>query len=238
MKKDHAMMLTLAIAGAYTFLDPMYKHLPVPWLLTIDLISAIGVFSLCKHQGQRFANLSPPWAILFVLGGAVLGTILTGSWVELVTAAQPAQRQVIEQAMLPPPHQRDYIHNLLIMVTGPAIEEIIYRLAVLGGLAYFIGRVPALLISSIIFAAVHVDVYPPAMLVPMFFFGMLYGITFLLLGLPWAIFLHMLCNWRPLLKESFDASNVVAFLVVTFSIWGLWVFISRTIRLRRILFEG
>ncbi|WP_218109932.1 CPBP family intramembrane glutamic endopeptidase [Oligoflexus tunisiensis] len=238
MKKDRAMVFILIIASIYILLGPLLSGLPLPWLLTIDGIAAISVLSLYRYLEHEPVKFSPPWAFLFVLGGITLATLLAGGWAELVTAAQPAQRQVMEGGVLPPPGERSYLLNLAVMVTGPAVEEIIYRMAVLGTLAYFIGRAPALLISSIVFAAVHADVYPPVMLMPMFILGVLQGITFLLLGLPWAIAMHMLNNSRQLMTESFEASNIVALVVAIFSIWGLWVFLSRTIRLRRIVFGG
>ncbi len=202
--------------------------------MLVDGIAALGVLILLRDRRHKPMLLSPPWAILFVLGGIMLATVLTGGWVELVTVAAPAQKGVIDGGRIPPMETHSLLQNLSVMVLSPTVEEIIYRLAILGTLAKVAGRLPALIISAIIFASVHADVYPMAILMPMFILGILQGITFLVLGLPWAIVMHMLNNMRPIILESDALSAVVAVL----SIWGVWVFLSRTIRLRRIVFGG
>lgn len=227
-------LVALLLAAAYICAGPWTGMLPMPLRMAFDGITAIGFLVLLKDRKHEPVLLSPPWAILFILGGIMIATILTGAWVELVTVAEPAQKVVIESGKIPPMEARAPLQNLSLMVLGPTVEEIVYRLAVLGGLSAWMGRTPALIISAMIFAAVHADVYPAALLMPMFILGILQGITFLLLGLPWAIVMHLLNNSRQLLLES-DALTAV---VALFSIWGVWVFLSRTIRLRRILFGG
>lgn len=225
----------LLIALAYICAGPLIAKLSMPALrMLVDGIAALSVLILLKDRRHDPVLLSPPWAILFILGGIMIATIITGAWVELVTVAEPAQKAVIESGKIPPAEARSSLQNLSVLVIGPTVEEIIYRLAILGGLAHLIGKAPALIISAMIFAAVHADVYPVAILVPMFILGILQGITFLLLGLPWAIVMHMFNNMRPLILESDALTGVVAVL----SIWGMWVFLSRTIRLRRIVFGG
>ncbi|WP_141736131.1 CPBP family intramembrane glutamic endopeptidase [Oligoflexus tunisiensis] len=228
-------LAALLLAIAYICAGPLMSSLSMPPLrMLFDGIAALSILILLKDRRHEPVPLSPPWAILFILGGIMIATILTGAWVELVTVAEPAQEAVIATGKIPPIEARSSLQNLSVLVLGPTVEEIIYRLAILGGLSHLIGKAPALIISAMVFAAVHADVYPVAILVPMFIMGILLGITFFLLGLPWAIVTHMFNNMRPLILES----NALTVVVAVFSIWGMWVFLSRTIRLRRSVFGG
>ena len=122
------------------------------------------------------------------------------------------------------------------MLAAPIVEEIIYRLGVLGALSNLLDKPLALLLSSIVFTLVHVDAYPAAFLVPIFLAGIAQGLTYLLLGLPGAIALHLLHNSMPFFAEQLKGRDALALLAISLSIVGIWVFFSRLIRLRKVVF--
>ncbi len=81
-----------------------------------------------------------------------------------------------------------------ILVITPVIEEIVFRLAFVGMLSKFVGRLPSLVISSLLFAVAHLTRVDWIGLPPYFLSGLMYGITFILFGLRWSILLHILSN--------------------------------------------
>ena len=231
-------LTALLLAIAYICAGPLTGMLPYPLRLTVDGVVALGLFIFIRRIGDMpKLGIKAPWAILFILGAVTLAVILGGLWLDLMTSAQPAQKAVIEAGKLPSPDKAPLLTNFAAHLFGPITEEIIYRLAILGSLARLIGKAPALLISSVIFSAVHADVYPPVMLIPLFISGVLHGITFLLLGLPWAIAMHIINNSRPLLALV-EIGDVASTIIAILAIAGLWVFLSRTIKLRRMVFGG
>jgi membrane protease YdiL (CAAX protease family) len=126
------------------------------------------------------------------------------------------------------------------IIIAPLREELFYRLGLLGTLSYFIKPSLALLLSALVFSVAHLGSLPTVALIPVAIGGLLYGVTYLALGLPWAIALHLLANLQPLLVaggfQDFLLSDYFfpAYLALTAA--GLWVFISRLIRNRKIIF--
>ena len=86
-------------------------------------------------------------------------------------------------------------------VLAPVMEEVLFRGFMLAGLALTLGRVSGLIISSALFAAVHLDM---DLMPPIFVFGMLIAWLYIRTGSLWPpIAAHALNNVIATLQEEF-----------------------------------
>lgn len=90
---------------------------------------------------------------------------------------------------------------LLVAVVGPVAEEIFFRGFVLTGLLRRFGVARALLLSSLLFGAFHID---PGAILLTFMLGLVLGWVYLKTGSIWpAIFAHSLHNAVAVLATKY-----------------------------------
>jgi len=147
------------------------------------------------------------WLVCLSLAvGMGVGLVnLTANWG--ITEANPALRaELVERIIAKQPWE--------VLVAGPITEEVVFRLFILSGIAWFVHRVSkrpgfafaaALLVSAVIFAIPHlerplpddsmlVNFYLSALLIKYTLIGVPLGWVFWRWGLPYAIICHSAAN--------------------------------------------
>jgi membrane protease YdiL (CAAX protease family) len=181
-----------------------------------------------KHNARVLSSL------LYVLGAWLLGVLVIGVVSQVLLKVDPI-KYADGPKSIGNVNASDPLSLLVILrsvVVAPVLEEIVNRLGLLGSLRNMT-RKPwlALVVSSLVFSALHIQVMAsPLALIPTFFMGLFLGLTYLTLGLPWAILLHALSNLMPRLENAGVLENHGALwvaLVVVAAI-GVWVFTKRS----------
>jgi membrane protease YdiL (CAAX protease family) len=130
-------------------------------------------------------------SVLFIVGTCIFTALVEnyyrGSLIERTSLVG------VGGGMTQPEVSSPYILTKILLVT-PIIEEIVFRLAFIGLLSRFVGKFPSLLISSALFAVAHLTRVDWVGLPPYLLSGLMYGITYMLLGLRWSVLLHILSN--------------------------------------------
>lgn len=106
---------------------------------------------------------------------------------------------------------------------GPVIEELIFRGIILNGLKVKYGNNLALLLSSVLFAIIHVQ---PAQIITAFFMGLVFGYIFIKtnnLGL--VILLHSIANLTSILIGEFLTIYTSSDNLKSYMIYGEWTFL-------------
>jgi membrane protease YdiL (CAAX protease family) len=160
-----------------------------------SILTALAIFSLNDWKTEKTkANFGFATSILFLFGAFFISMKSIDIWFALTKIAEPATR-IVQQAQTTNQVEELFNYRITTIILSPLVEEIIFRVGFLGLLMKFINKKSALLLSSVAFAEMHFAVMPQWMMVPLTILGITLGITYLSLGLPWAIFLHAAYNY-------------------------------------------
>ncbi|HYX35756.1 MAG TPA: type II CAAX endopeptidase family protein [Oligoflexus sp.] len=246
MKKNQLIMLTIIAATLICSKliqlsgwhpSPIYC-LHASWFaLNVVAIWAIAAIGKIKPHEPEHSPLEYGSVFLFLLGAlAFYG--LSGTAIEHLAALfSPEVLPAIEESkeIHRWSEHRSILGNLSPILIAPIVEEIIFRVGVLGGLMLIMRKPWAIILSAAIFALNHADIYPAPAVAATFIFGLIAAATYLMLGLRAAIMLHFLNNtrehWRPWIV---DHDHLLTGYVLI-SITALIVFIHQLIRHRRLV---
>ncbi|EFX60300.1 hypothetical protein DAPPUDRAFT_343524 [Daphnia pulex] len=130
---------------------------------------------------------------------------------------------------------KSLLGNLWPVIVAPISEELTYRVGILGALLTFFRKPQAIMLSSLVFALAHLQVYSPVVVVSTFVMGLLLAITYTMLGLRAAIMLHFLNNsqelWQPWISGGHYST--VAYVLLMFA--ALLAFLYQLVRHRRLV---
>ncbi len=200
--------------------------------LTADLVSVAAILYLKRGKiFERKRLISAREALFFLLGAIGIAVLFKGIYYKLI--GEVGSGGIVDPTLLAlSPSDKSSIRNFTSMVEGPIKEEIIYRLGLLGSLAALIRKPSALILSSTFFAAMHYWVYPLSMMGPVFVTGLLLGVTYLTLGLPWAIAFHLILNLKAFYNDWLTGNDYGVIVIFTLLLFGIWRF-GKTIVLDR-----
>lgn len=165
IKFSKAIFMTAIYFGImllYTFADVVLWRKILPqfsnWLNIITIVICVCLFiSFLKKQGYKveiLSNVSLP-GIFLAIGCSVLFYIILDNLLDpifegLFPASEAAYQEAVQGLIKSP------VTSLLqVCIIAPVIEEILMRGFILGGLKNNYGTVPALLVSSMLFALLH-----------------------------------------------------------------------------------
>lgn len=158
------------------------------------VLQGLYLWALMRRRGIRFQLLAgfSPKAFGLAVAGAAFCVALVSFGVGPVLQRLAARSTAAYDDAMQPFVQSPVAGFLFICVLGPLVEELLARGFVLGGLAHRYGAVGALLISTALFAAMHMNVMQAiTALVPGFVLGHLYLHTGSLLS---CILMHAMYN--------------------------------------------
>jgi hypothetical protein len=175
-------------------------------------------------------------SVFFIFGAMFFVSATYGLFFDLISVAQPVPVKPAVPEGLSPLAPEVLSVNISLLLIAPITEEIICRFGALAALMRLTrSPVLSLALSSLIFAEMHFAVQPQSLMPQLFFIGLVLGLTYLVLGLPWSIALHFLFNARETIVEHLpnDAMKVgyIAFLFVS-----VVVFLYRIFRSRKTVF--
>jgi membrane protease YdiL (CAAX protease family) len=168
---------------------------PLTVVLLATLVLEAALVGLAVRLGPRGRG---PTTLLF--GPRRLNTLPLFGWASvaffgslLLTAGFVAVAQQVSQDLVPPALPLDipesgvrYLAFLIIVLAGPASEEVFFRGFVFAGLIKRFGAPLAIVISAAVFAAAHLDV---ALLGPAFLAGCAFAYVYWRTGTLWAVIL-------------------------------------------------
>ena len=207
-----------------------------PYILgSVALVIAILYINRGNQPLKASSKLLP--SVLYVLGAWLLGVFVIGSFSELLEKVDPAKYaggplRVIGN--INPDDPLSFLILLRSVVFTPIVEEVVSRLGILGSIRRMTGKpLVALMVSSAIFSAMHIQGVVSLMgLIPLFVIGLTLGLTYLTLGLPWAILLHAITNLMPRLENAgaLDNHDALWVTLVVVAVVGVWIFVTRSAR--------
>lgn len=200
-------------------------------------ILIFGILFFGRRRLSFSSTLGTLPSTFYVLGGWLLAVLIQGLFVTLLDKFDPETYSAVEggaaRAISNVAVKKVTpitVHDLIVNVAFAAIaEEIICRFGLLTSMRRYIGQTAAVIISSLLFTVAHLDSSPnPMILVPIFFTGVILAITYLALGLRWAMILHAFNNLMPMLRnaELLNHDSMVIILVV--AAIGMCFFILRS----------
>ena len=146
-----------------------------------------------QTAGVRYLQGFGAWALALV-GVVAWGLVVEQTGVESLQPPESAE-DVLDLA-----GGSIFLAWLLVGALGPIAEEVFFRGFMLGGLRRRLGPWPAIVASSAVFAAFHID---PGALVPTFLLGLALGWVYLKSRSIWpSIFVHGLHNTLALVLAS------------------------------------
>ncbi len=235
--------LSIIYASIYAFLLPLletaqYRSLEIISFLVNVLLIALPLIIFTKKKIEfRPVKHSMVTPIFFIFGCIVLK-----AWFSQKFYQNVLPNELLGENIQPGSDSQIAFDNIYVLlgslVSAPLVEETIFRLCLLGSLALAFGRLPALIISSAIFAMGHLGRVDLISLVPYCFYGFLLGTTYLLYGFFWAIAAHFFFNFQAYLiskgylekaLESQTSTIVLGLLAVS----GLFIFFQQIFKNRR-----
>lgn len=184
------------------------------WLVILLLMRWLGPPSFKSHK-----RALP--SILFVLGGLIFAGVASKLNHDIFSSIDPTNHSEANSVYTPEVSQITFLKVFLKTIMSPIEEELVMRWGWFAVLGRYMSRNKVLILSSLIFSVAHVDIVPSdAVLVSLFISGMVLGITYLALGLPWAIILHILHNsvpWLRVIDVDMSAAGIL------YSIFGIGI---------------
>lgn len=246
LQKDR--LKILAVLMLYLMGGMILKHfipsLGMPLYRVLHLALAASIIGLMfkldgwKIEIRSYRHFTP--SLFFTFGGLTIILIGTNAWISWLQSVSIEYSNPASIGAVSDEKAVSLISILMSVIIAPIREELVFRLGFLRTLSYMARPWIALTLSATLFSASHLFSSSPAMLVPYFFGGIILGLTYLLLGLPWSILLHFLLNMQPLLnaKGALDFLNGnTAFLVcLGLAVAGMSVFMSTLIKSRKAIF--
>jgi membrane protease YdiL (CAAX protease family) len=242
MNENFAILFVIALNAILFVLRRSYIHLfqsDTQYYLvafTFDFLAVAAILYL--KRGRIFdikRLLTAPRALLFLLGGFGIALLFKGLYYHFLGAGD--SNGVVDPTLYNlAPSEKSWLQNFATLVEGPIKEEVIYRLGLLGALSVLLRKPSALILSSALFALSHYWVYPLSMMIPLFVFGLVLGLTYLTLGLPWSIALHLILNNKSLIDDSVLQNDIIFYPLLAVVMWGVAVFVLAIIKKRNIIF--
>lgn len=244
---------SLAVLVAYlalsfclkTFTDQLGLSYRGYYLLAHSLgaLTVVGLLSLREWDISLRSQAKPLPSLFFSLGAYAVVTVFSAQYFHILGEADSsfANKQAVGGDFYPMAGiAYAAIASLLI---APIKEEIIFRMGLFESLVKLMGKPLALVLSSLIFASSHIGRVPMQALLPYVFAGIVLGLTYMVLGLPWSIFAHFLINLMPFMDSRgfLDKifSNDASFLgYCALSLVGLCTFVYLLFITRKSLFKG
>lgn len=208
-----------------------------------SFLAAAIILVLCPWKLSAKPKTSIFSSILFILGALYLGSTLNILWssafdkqmaVETLESLPHIKGQIFGDSSMPTFLDKDSAFSILII--APIVEEIIFRLGLMGLLMRFMNKPWALILSSAIFAAAHLWFRDQSSMFPLFILGTLLGLTYFTLGLGWAVALHFLWNLKVEYISVLLQYKNLAFALSLVSLFGVWSFLARLVRDRKSVF--
>jgi sodium transport system permease protein len=157
---------TIAFLLLWFIFVPWQRRSLVQGLLATQWLGMFGVVALIARVTRR--SLPAMIALRWPRPQALLGAALIGAsaWAGVATLSEwliPVPQEVLDQlrkALAPANGQRGLLANLLLVAATPAIcEEILFRGAILRGLATRLAPSAAVVLTGVLFGMFHLDVY-------------------------------------------------------------------------------
>jgi membrane protease YdiL (CAAX protease family) len=168
----------------------------VPWILLGQAAGYAAMVLLLRRAGARFSRLGPPrFALAWVGRGyfACYALVLgTNGLVSLLRGQAPTSSNPLLELFMHAGSLQIGALALLVVVVGPAFEELMFRGWLLAGLIPYLGENRALAVSAALFAVIHGDPWATPAL---FVLGCVFGKVYLRTGSVYAnILLHAMWN--------------------------------------------
>lgn len=248
MKKKQLLMLVilaLTFVASSVWQSVVYSETPPNLYLTysiwfgleaVALWAVFGIGKMKPHEPEH-SLIGYGGVLLFILGALAFnglsGTVINnvGSYFNPEVSTLFAEAQQVN-AWTP---SKTMLGNLWPLIFAPIFEELTYRVGVLGGLLAFMRKPQAILLSSLVFALVHINVYPPIVVASTFVMGLLLAITYTMVGIRAAIMLHFLNNsqefWQPWISDS----EYWTIAYVLLMLGALFAFLYQLVRHRKLV---
>ncbi len=158
------------------------------------VFQGLFIWLLIKRRGVRFDLFaqSTPAVLGLAVAGAFFCVVVVSFGVEPVLNRFFKESAAVYEETMRPYAENPVAGFVLICVLGPLVEELLARGFVLGGLVPRYGALKALLFSTLLFAAMHMNLAQGlAALVPAFVLGHLYLHTGSLFA---CVLMHVLYN--------------------------------------------
>lgn len=248
-KRNIAMLAIVAatlILGSYWQSVVGLTTRPNVWLaygiwLALDLVAIWAIFSIgrMKPNEPKSSPLQFGWLLMFLLGASALSAVASRAIAEAMALFQPVVHTQFEAARELHVYKpgRSFLPNFWPIFVAPIVEEIIFRVGILGGFMRFMRKPWAIVLSSLVFALVHGDIYAPVAVVGTFIAGLVLSTTYLMFGLRAAILLHFLHNTDNFYRPPADSSEYILMAYVLTMLAAILVFIYQLIRNRKLVFR-
>lgn len=210
------------------FLDDYYGYLINSLSLTVSLVFPFLIMKLALKENisviARFNSPNKYWflTIFFALGVAMLSNIASGFFDEFLKSFfdfEPVQVEIGDGVY---ESHSELLFSLINIALIPAlIEEFAFRGMVLGSLKKY-GNIPAILISSLIFALYHGNFVqiPFAFLV-----GIALGMTFVITDSIWpSVIAHFLNNAYAVFANAYAGSYQLPYLIIYYGLIFVGIF--------------
>jgi membrane protease YdiL (CAAX protease family) len=177
-------------------------------------------------------------SVFFVLGALFMGRLLFVTFYAMTDIMRFTPLVPLEPGGVPVYENWGFWGTVKLLVMAPVTEEIIFRYGLLGALMRLTNKpLFSLILTTVIFAEGHLSTAPQSHMPALFSIGLMIGLTFLVLGLPWAIVLHSICNGLDILLERITGQPALMIPYCSLLIIGMCVFVTKLFRMRRVLFQ-
>jgi uncharacterized protein len=190
------------------FLDPTEAGGPVLLLLVITaqavgLAGVLGYLAARRRLSWRLLGARrPTWAhaglgVAFGVGGFIGVNLLIAGLLQVFGPVDPPEQQLLSDVTAG--GVTTLLAVIAAVVMAPLVEEVVFRGVLFQGMKRRVGLWPAAVVSSLLFAVVHVEVQQP-----------IYSSGFVLLGILFAWTLHRFGSLVvPLVAHAtFNATSV------------------------------
>jgi uncharacterized protein len=183
-----AQFVVILPAMLFGFLDPTEAGGPVLLLLVITaqalgLAGALGYLAARRRLSWRLLGAKRPgWShaglgVAFGIGGFIGVNLLIAGLLQVFGPVDPPEQQLLSDVTAG--GVTTLLAVIAAVVMAPLVEEVVFRGVLFQGLKRRVGLWPAAVVSSLLFAVVHIEVQQP-----------IYSSGFVLLGILFAWTMH------------------------------------------------
>ena len=201
-------LILCQVVGVCLLGDILHSHYPSAPTLTVNILSSsaiapvLTIFYLWLRTKCLPKFVLNREALLTAISGMVLVFIVSLLYVMIF------KYNTFVKNLLSSPGNYKEINIFLFVIWGPLLEEVLFRGYILNLLKSY-GKITALLITSILFATLHllfagfsIDLYLLVESIFLVIYAMIYGVCYLNGGIVSAILAHVFCNLYFLVANS------------------------------------
>lgn len=154
-------------------------------LITSQSVGLAGVLAWLSLRGRlSWRVLGPqrpllrhvPIGVLVGAGGFVGVNLVLAALIAVLGPVEPPQQQLIQEVTVG--GVTTVLAMIAVVVTGPVVEEVVFRGVLFQALKRRTGLWPAVVLSSLLFAAVHVEITQPLFSFALFLLGGVFALVY------------------------------------------------------------